>query len=161
MVVIGVFECGIDIGFVDFDNGTDKLFEAVKNGVAQFGSQLGGFAFTSESAIDDGGRNAFVARVEIGDANAEDSVIEFVERIVVVESVGVGDFVNGEQVAELFVIFLFDDSAAFVGDDHAVIFFLFETVDDFAEFEVGDDTFLDGVDLYIFHKKSAPLGISG
>lgn len=156
MVVIGVFESGIDIGLVDFDNGTDELFEAVKDGVTQVGSQSVDVAFAGQGAIDDGERNATVARVEIGDANAEDGVVEFVERIVIVEAVGVGDFVDGEKVTELLVISLFDDSAAFAGDDHGVIFFLIEVVDDFAKFEVGNGAFLDGGDLYIFHKKSAP-----
>ena len=160
VVAVSVFESGIDIARVDFDNGTDELFETVKNVVAQFGAQPGGVAFAGQSAIEDGERNALTARVEIGDAHAEDGIVEFVERVVAVEAVGVGDFVDGEKVTELLVIFLFDDSAAFAGDDHAVILFLFEAVDDFAKFEVGNEAFLDRVDLYIFHKESAPLVIS-
>ena len=161
VVAVSVFESGIDIARVDFDNGTDELFETVKNVVAQVGSQSVGVALAGQSAIEDGERNALAARVEIGDANAEDGVIEFVEGIVVVVSVGVGEFVNGEKVAKLLVISLFDDSATFAGDDHAVIFFLIEVVEDFRDFEVGNGAFFDGVDLYIFHKKSAPLVISG
>ena len=64
----------------------------------------------------------------------------------------VADSVNGEQVAELLEIFLFDDSAMFAGDDHAVVLFLIEVIEDFADFEVGNGAFLDWVDLYTFHK---------
>ena len=161
MVAVSVFESGIDIARVDFDNGTDELFEAVKNVVAQVGAQFGGFAFAGQSAIEDGERNALAARVEIGDTDTEDGIVEFVERIVVVEAVGVGDFVNGEKVTELLVIPLFDDSATSAGDDHGVILFLIEVVEDFCDFEIGNGAFLDWGDLYIFHKKSAPLVISG
>ena len=161
VVAVSVFESGIDIARVDFDNGTDELFETVKNVVAQVGSQSVGVALAGQSAIEDGERNALAARVEIGDTDTEDGIVEFVERIVVVEAVGVGDFVNGEKVTELLVIPLFDDSATSAGDDHGVILFLIEVVEDFCDFEIGNGAFLDWGDLYIFHKKSAPLVISG
>ena len=160
-VAICIFESGIDIGLIDFDNGTDKLFEAVKNSIAQVGSQLCGSALASQGAIDDSGSNAFITRVEIGDANAVDGVVEFVKGIVVAVAVSVGNFVNGEKVAEFFVMLLFDDSAVFAVDNHAVILFLFKIVDDFAKFEVRDKAFLDGIESYIFHKnRSFTFGAS-
>lgn len=160
-VAIGIFESGIDIGLIDFDNGTDELLEAVKNSISQVGSQFCSSALAGQSAIDDSGSNALITRVEIGDANAVDGVVEFVKGIVVAVTVSVGNFVNGEKVAELFVMLLFDDSALLAVDNHAVILFLFKIVDDFAKFEVGDEAFLDGVESYVFHKnRSFTFGAS-
>jgi len=151
-VGLGIFESGIDLGFIDFDNGTDKLFEAVKNSIAQVGSQLCGSALASQGAIDDSGSNALITCVEIGDANAIDGVVEFVKGIVVVVAVSVRNFVDGEKVTEFLVMLLFDDSALFAVNNHAVILFLFKIVDDFAKFEVRDKAFLDGIEPYVFHK---------
>lgn len=151
-VAICIFESGIDIGFIDFDNGTDKLFEAVKNSIAQVGSQFCCSALAGQSAIDDSESNTLVTRVEIGDTNAVDGVVEFVEWIVVVVAISARNFVDGKKITELLVILLFDDSALFAVNNHAVILFLFKIVDDFAKFEVRDKAFLDGIEPYVFHK---------
>lgn len=160
-VAICIFESGIDIGFINFDNSTDKFLETVKNSIAQVGSQLCGSALAGQSSVDDSGSNALITRVEIGDANAVDGVVEFVKGIVVVVAVSIRNFVDGEKVTEFLVMFLFDDSALLAVDNHAVILFLFKIVDDFAKFEVRDEAFLDGIESYIFHKnRSFTFGAS-
>ena len=88
-----------------------------------------------------------VAFVEVGDANAVDGVIELVERVRVVAVIGVRNAVDGNDVAVLLEVFLFEDFALFVVDSHAVVLFLGEVVDDFAEFEVGDESLGYWVDL--------------
>ena len=72
---VGILESSVNIGLVDFDNGTDELFEAVENSFAQIRSKFEVFVFAGQDAIDDGKRNAIVARVEIRNANAVDGVV--------------------------------------------------------------------------------------
>ena len=150
MIGIGVFKSDVDFGFVDFDDGADKLFEAVKDSFAQVVSNSGGIAFAGESAVDDGDGNAPIAFVEEGDADAENGIVEFVKRVGVVEVVGVGDTINGDDIAEFFVLLLFENFALFAVDNHASIFLLFEVVDDFAKLEIGNDSLSYGVDLKVF-----------
>ena len=137
---------------VNFDNGSDKLFETQQNGFANFRRN---FAFaavgrlTGHCAVNNAERNATVAFVEVRQTRTEDRVIKFVERVGVVATVVVGDVVDGNDVAVTLDIFLFENFALLAVDDHASELLLLKIVDDFAQLEVGHETQFNRHDLKI------------
>lgn len=150
MVGVGILESRVDFGFVNFDDGADEFFETEKNSLAQVRSNFSSTAFgkfAGESAIDNGDGNALISFVKIGNADAEDGIVKLVEWVGIVVIFGVGNTVNGDDVAKFLVLLLFENFALFAVNNHAAIFLLFEIVDNFAEFEVGDDSLSYGIDL--------------
>ena len=106
----------------------------------------------------DGGRYALIAGVEIGNAHAQDGVVEQVERIGVVVAFGVGHFVDRANCVFFLVVALFDIVTRFAAFNHAGVLFLRENGHRFAQLEIGDETFGGRGDLDVFpfivtHKK--------
>ena len=128
-------------GQVNVDNGLHEFGDAVLNCLALIYTRfvVAAFAnFAGEGAQDNGEGGTVVADFLLTEAGAQNSRVKFGERAVIIEVVGVSDFVGGKHFAEFLVVALLDN-AAFSAAEQFLIIFAFKVGDVLDDLDVGND----------------------